>query len=284
MARAQKGTGAHQQELNACMANSSAAVSVSDLSVKRGKVQVFSGLDLELLPGRITGLMGPSGCGKSTLMRCIVGIQRVQGGTVTVLGQPAGTPSLRRRVSYSSQQASVYTDLSVAENVGYFTRLYGLPSSETDRVIEAVGLADQRRQRADDLSGGQLTRTSLALALLGAPELVVLDEPTVGLDPVLRADLWGIFRRLADEGITLIVSSHVMDEAGRCDDLLLMRMGRIVAHTTPADLLTESGTTDPDEAFLELIRRDEAHAARHSASGPAAHPGGAPRHAQEEDR
>lgn len=244
---------------------------------------MFDGLDLDLAPGRITGLMGPSGCGKSTLIRCIVGIQKVQGGTVTVLGLPAGAPSLRRRVSYSSQQASVYTDLSVAENVAYFTRLYGLAVSETDRVIEAVGLADQRGQRADDLSGGQLTRTSLAIALLGTPELVVLDEPTVGLDPLLRAELWGIFRALADSGITLIVSSHVMDEANRCDDLLLMRQGRIVAHTTPADLLLESGKSDPDEAFLELIRRDAA-GPRHSIDTPNEAPDTAPRHAQEVER
>jgi ABC-2 type transport system ATP-binding protein len=263
------------------MMNSSPAVSIAGLRVRRGKVQVFDGLDLDLAPGRITGLMGPSGCGKSTLIRCIVGIQKVQGGTVTVLGQPAGTPSLRHRVSYSSQQASVYTDLG--ENVAYFTRLYGLASSETDRVITAVGLADQRKQRADDLSGGQLTRTSLAIALLGSPELVVLDEPTVGLDPVLRAELWGIFRALADSGITLIVSSHVMDEANRCDDLLLMRAGRIVAHTTPANLLVESGKADPDEAFLELIRRDVA-GPRHSLNTPNEAPDSSPRHAQEDQR
>jgi ABC-2 type transport system ATP-binding protein len=265
------------------MMNLSPAVSIAGLRVKRGKVQVFDGLDLDLAPGRITGLMGPSGCGKSTLIRCVVGIQIVQGGTVTVLGQPAGKPSLRRRVSYSSQQASVYTDLSVGENVTYFARLYGLPASESDRVITAVGLADQRGQRADDLSGGQLTRTSLAIALLGSPELVVLDEPTVGLDPVLRAELWGIFRNLADQGITLIVSSHVMDEANRCDDLLLMRAGRIVAHTTPSNLLAESGKSDADEAFLELIRRHES-GPRHGLDTPNDAPAAAPRHAQEDQR
>lgn len=265
------------------MVTDSPAVSISGLRVKRGKVQVFDRLDLDLTPGRVTGLMGPSGCGKSTLIRCIVGIQKVQGGSVTVLGLPAGTPSLRRRVSYSSQQASVYADLSVSENIGYFARLYGLPSSEADRVISAVGLDDQRKQRADDLSGGQLTRTSLAIALLGSPELLVLDEPTVGLDPLLRAELWAIFRGLADSGITLIVSSHVMDEANRCDDLLLMRQGQIVAHTTPADLLTESGKSDPDEAFLELIRR-HGDAPRHSLDTPNDAPETAPRHAQEDLR
>lgn len=265
------------------MMNYSPAVSIAGLKVKRGKVQVFDGLDLDLAPGRITGLLGPSGCGKSTLIRCIVGIQKFQSGTVTVLGQAAGSPGLRRRVSYSSQQASVYTDLSVGENLSYFTRLYGLESSEADRVIAAVGLSDQTGQRADDLSGGQLTRTSLAIALLGSPELVVLDEPTVGLDPVLRADLWVIFRDLANKGITLIVSSHVMDEANRCDDLLLMRQGRIIAHTTPASLLSESGARDADEAFLELIRRDEA-GPRHSLAMPSEAPDTAPRHAEEDRR
>jgi len=255
-------------------------VVISGLRIKRGKVQVFDGLDLELSAGRITGLMGPSGCGKSTLIRSIVGIQKVQGGTVTVLGLRAGTPALRRRVSYSSQQASVYTDLSVAENIAYFARLHGLPRSEADRVIDAVGLTDQRNQRANDLSGGQLTRTSLAIALLGTPEVVVLDEPTVGLDPVLRYELWGIFRALADQGITLVVSSHVMDEANRCDDLLLMRAGRIIAHTTPALLLEESGKTDPDEAFLELIRRDTEEP-RHRLDGPPEDTDVPPRHAEE---
>ena len=234
------------------MMNSSPPVSIAGLRVRRGKVQVFDGLDLDLAPGRITGLMGPSGCGKSTLIRCIVGIQKVQGGTVTVLAQPAGTPSLRHRVSYSSQQASVYTDLSVGENVAYFTRLYGLASSETDRVITAVGLADQRKQRADDLSGGQLTRTSLAIALLGSPELVVLDEPTVGLDPVLRAELWGIFRGLADQGISLIVSSHVMDEADRCDELLFMRDGHVLAQGTPGELRARAGTDSLETAFMSF--------------------------------
>lgn len=251
------------------MVNIGAAVSVAGLRVKRGSVQVFDGLDVELQPGRITGLLGPSGCGKSTLIRSIVGVQKVQGGTVTVLGEPAGSASLRRRVTYSSQQASVYTDISVGQNITYFARLYGLGSHEIARVIDAVGLTDQRHQRADDLSGGQLSRTSLAIALLGDPELIVLDEPTVGLDPLLRAELWGIFRALAADGKTLLVSSHVMDEAGRCDDLVLMRSGRIVAHLSPGELLRESGRDDPDEAFLELIRRDMARSAgQGSVSGP----------------
>jgi ABC-2 type transport system ATP-binding protein len=233
-------------------------VSIRHLTVKRGRVQVFDSLDLDLAAGRLTGLLGPSGCGKSTLIRAIVGIQRVQGGTVTVLGQPAGHPALRHRVTYAAQADGVYLDLTVIDNVTYFARLAGLSRTEVDRVITAVGLTDHARQSAGKLSGGQLRRVSLAIALLGAPNLIVLDEPTVGLDPVLRADLWTLFGDLARDGASLIVSSHVMDEATRCDDLVLMRQGRIVAQVTPAALLAETGQPDAERAFLELIRRDTA--------------------------
>ena len=218
---------------------------------------MFDGLDLMIAAGRLTGLLGPSGCGKSTLIRSIVGLQQTQGGTVTVLDRPAGDPELRRRVTYSSQTDGIYLDLTVQANVSYFARLAGLGADEVERAIATVGLADQAKQRAGQLSGGQERRVSLAIALLGHPELIVLDEPTVGLDPVLRDQLWGIFRELANSGVTLIVTSHVMDEATRCDDLLLLRAGRVVAATTPAGLLERTGQPDAERAFLELIRRDE---------------------------
>lgn len=232
------------------------AVSVRDLRVKRGTTHVFDGLDLDIPRGQITGLLGPSGSGKTTLMRSIVGVQKVAGGTVTVLGEPAGSRPLRHRVSYDTQAASVYGDLTIRQNLRYFARLLGAPRRDVDRVIDEVGLADQRDQTIDSLSGGQESRVSLAVAMLGTPELLVLDEPTVGLDPLLRSELWVVFRRLADRGSTLIVSSHVMDEALRCDRLLLMRAGRIVADTTHELLLAETGTTDPDAAFLAIIERD----------------------------
>lgn len=232
------------------------AVSVRGLTVRRGKTEVFDGLDLDIPRGQITGLLGPSGCGKTTLMRSIVGVQKVAGGAVTVLGAPAGSRALRDRVAYDTQAASVYGDLTIHQNLRYFARLVGAPRSDVDRVIEQVGLADQRDQTIDSLSGGQESRVSLAVAMLGAPELIVLDEPTVGLDPVLRAELWDVFRGAADDGATLIVSSHVMDEALRCDRLVLMRAGRIIADTTPDGLLADTGTTDPDAAFLTLIERD----------------------------
>jgi len=243
------------------------AVHIRGLQVRRGKTEVFAGLDLDIPRGQITGLLGPSGCGKTTLMRSIVGVQKVAGGTVDVLGEPAGSRALRHRVSYDTQAASVYGDLTIRQNLRYFARLLGAPHSDIDRVIGEVGLSDQRDQTIDSLSGGQESRVSLAVAMLGTPELLVLDEPTVGLDPLLRSELWDVFRGLADAGTTLIVSSHVMDEALRCDRLLLMRAGRIIADTTPDGLLADTGTTDPDAAFLALIERDAHAGAQAGASG-----------------
>jgi ABC-2 type transport system ATP-binding protein len=233
-----------------------AAVEVRGLHVRRGRTEVFASLDFDVPRGQITGLMGPSGCGKTTLMRSIVGVQKIEGGTVTVLGAPAGTSAQRRRVAYDTQAASVYGDLTIEQNLRYFARIISAPKSDVDRVIEQVGLSGQARQTVDSLSGGQETRVSLAVAMLGSPELLVLDEPTVGLDPVLRAELWGLFRALASAGATIVVSSHVMDEALRCDRLILLRAGRIIADTTPAGLLSDTGETDPDAAFLALIERD----------------------------
>ncbi|MFE9245121.1 ABC transporter ATP-binding protein [Nocardiopsis sp. NPDC006938] len=229
------------------------AVVVRDLRVRRGGRTVFDGLDLEVARGGVTGLMGPSGCGKTTLMRTVVGTQRVRSGRVTVLGEQAGTPALRHRVAYDTQAASVYSDLTVEQNLRYFARLTGASRSDVGRVLDQVNLRDQASRRVDALSGGQASRVSLGVAILGRPELVVLDEPTVGLDPLLREELWEVFRSLTAEGATLVVSSHVMDEALRCDRLLLMRDGRLVADTTPERLLSETRTSDPDRAFLALI-------------------------------
>lgn len=234
-----------------------AAVQVRALRVRRGSTSVFDGFDVDIAAGAITGLLGPSGCGKTTLIRAIVGVQNVAGGDVTVLGHAAGSAALRRRVAYDTQGASVYGDLSVRQNLRYFARVVGAGAADIDRVIDQVGLRAQSHQRVDSLSGGQENRVSLAVAMLGSPELIVLDEPTVGLDPVLRAELWDAFRGLADAGASLLVSSHVMDEALRCDRLLLLRGGRLIADTTPAALLAETGAADPDAAFLALIRRDD---------------------------
>lgn len=237
------------------MMNSS-AVEISQLRVRRRKTHVFDGVDLTIPRGEITGLLGPSGCGKTTLMRSIVGVQRITSGDVTVLGEAGGSRRLRHRVAYGTQGAAVYGDLTVRQNLKYVAALLKAPKGDVDRVLDEVGLRPQAGQLVDSLSGGQSTRVSLGMALIGAPEVVVLDEPTVGLDPVLRSELWGLFRQLADRGVTMIVSSHVMDEALRCDRLLLMRDGRIIADTTPAALLLDTGTTDPEAAFLALIERD----------------------------
>jgi ABC-2 type transport system ATP-binding protein len=232
------------------------ALETRGLVVDRGGTRVLHELDVEIERGSLVGLLGPSGCGKSTLMRAIVGVQIVAGGTITVLGEPAGSPSLRRRVAYVTQAPSVYGDLTVRENLEYFARVLGA-REQIDAVIEAVGLAPHARDVARRLSGGELARVSLATALLGRPELLVLDEPTVGLDPLLRLELWERFRALAERGATLLVSSHVMDEAERCDRLLLMREGRMLASGSPAGLLERTGARDVESAFLQLIRAAE---------------------------
>jgi ABC-2 type transport system ATP-binding protein len=229
------------------------SVEVDDLHVVRGGVRAVDGVSLAVPAGQVTGLLGPSGCGKTSLLRSVVGVQIVRSGTVTVLGLPAGHRDLRHRIGYVTQAPSVYDDLTVAENLRFFARVLGLDRHEVDRCITAVDLDDHRDRVASRLSGGQRSRVSLAVALLGSPDLLVLDEPTVGLDPVLRRDLWELFHRLADDGAAVLVSSHVMDEAERCDRLLLMRAGRLLADESPRGLLERTGTADIESAFLALV-------------------------------
>lgn len=231
------------------------AVNIEHLRVVRGKRPALHDFSVTIARGSITGLLGPSGCGKTTLMRCIVGTQIVKSGTVTVLGRPAGSPALRRRVGYMPQDPTIYNDLRIVDNVRYFAALYGFDSRAADAAIERVGLTDHRTAFCGNLSGGQRTRASLACALVCRPELLVLDEPTVGLDPVLRVDLWEQFTELAHGGTTLMVSSHVMDEADHCGDLLLMREGHLVAHTTPTRLREDTGCPSLEDAFLSIIKR-----------------------------
>ncbi|MGY0002737.1 ABC transporter ATP-binding protein [Micromonospora sp. I033] len=233
------------------------AVSVRDLVVERGRRRVLQGISCAVPRGAVTGLLGPSGSGKTTLMRAIVGVQTVDSGTVSVLGRPAGAAELRRRVGYLTQAPSVYADLTVRENARYFAVLQGRGRAEADRAVADVGLASAADQLVGTLSGGQRSRASLACALVGDPELVILDEPTVGQDPVLRADLWARFHAMAAAGTTLLVSSHVMDEAARCDRLLLIRDGRLVADDTPDAVRATTGVDDLEEAFLRLIKASE---------------------------
>jgi ABC-2 type transport system ATP-binding protein len=237
------------------------AIEVRDLVVERGRRRVLHGIGCAIPRGTVTGLLGPSGSGKTTLIRAIVGVQIVRSGTVTVLGQPAGSAALRRTVGYVTQSPSVYADLSVRENARYFAALQGLGAAAADRAVADVGLADAAGQLVGNLSGGQRSRASLACAMVGTPELLVLDEPTVGQDPVLRADLWAQFHELARAGATLLVSSHVMDEAGRCDRLLLIRDGRLIGDDTPDAIRSRAATDNLEEAFLRLIKEQEEVAA-----------------------
>ena len=232
------------------------AIRIDRLRVVRGSKVVLPELSCEVAAGSVTGLLGPSGSGKTTLIRAIVGVQRIAGGRVDVLGEPAGSRPLRSRVGYMTQAPSVYRDLTVRENLRFFARVLGCEPEAVARAIADVSLESHADDVVARLSGGEQARVSLAAALLGSPELLVLDEPTVGLDPVLRRDLWNLFHDLAERGVTLLVSSHVMDEADRCDALLLLREGRLLAHGTPAELRALTGATSLDDAFLALIEAE----------------------------
>ena len=229
------------------------AIRIEALHVDRGGRPVLPGVSLEVAVGRVTGLLGPSGSGKTTLIRAIVGVQIVRSGTVEVLGLAAGSPDLRSRVGYMTQAPSVYPDLTVRENLRYFATLVRVGAERVDAVIRTVALDTHADQVVQTLSGGERSRVSLGAALLNEPDVLVLDEPTVGLDPVLRRELWELFHELARGGKTLLVSSHVMDEAERCDDLVLLRTGRVVAVDTPRALLVRTGARNLDEAFLALV-------------------------------
>jgi ABC-2 type transport system ATP-binding protein len=230
------------------------AIDIRGLRVIRGKREVLHSLDLQVSSGSITGLLGPSGCGKTTLMRAIVGTQIVESGEVRVLGDLAGSVALRRRVGYVTQSPSVYGDLTVTRNVQYFGALSGKSSADVAAAVDAVGLRRYADQTAADLSGGQRGRVSLACALVASPDVLILDEPTVGLDPVLRVELWERFADLARSGTTLLVSSHVMDEADHCAELILMRDGHLLAQLSPDELRAKTRCERLEDAFLELIR------------------------------
>jgi ABC-2 type transport system ATP-binding protein len=234
------------------------AVEVRDLVVVRGGRGVLDNLTFTIGSGGVTGLLGPSGCGKSTLMRSLVGVQQLASGSVRVFGEEAGGKALRHRIGYLTQAPSVYDDLTVTENLRFFAKVLGVGRDDVDRSIDAVDLRSHADQVVGRLSGGQSSRASLAVALLGHPDLLVLDEPTVGLDPVLRRDLWALFHRIADSGAAVFVSSHVMDEAERCDRLLLMREGRIIADGTPGEIREKTGSDDIEAAFLSIVAEDAA--------------------------
>jgi ABC-2 type transport system ATP-binding protein len=234
------------------------AVNIKNLSVTLGgQVKALKNVNLELPTGKTIGIIGPSGAGKTTLIRGIVGRLFTNKGSIAVFGQPAGSAALRQQVSYMTQELSVYADLTVKENITYFATMAGQSrrqSGETaDQVLRQVDLTDKKSSLVGSLSGGQKQRVYLAVALIGSPKLMVLDEPTVGLDPVLRANLWELFARLAGQGTTIIVSSHSMDEAEKCNDLVLIRGGKVIAHSSPQELCRQTGVKTVEESFLKLV-------------------------------
>ena len=231
-------------------------VRIADLKIVRDGKTIIPNLSMQIEHGKIVGLLGPSGSGKTTIFRSIVGVQAIQGGSITVLGKPAGSKNLRTRIGYFTQSASIYTDLTCIENLRYFAHILGDSEISVNEVLELVDLTKNRKQLATSLSGGERARLALATALLGKPELLILDEPTVGLDPVLRRDLWNLFHRLADQGKTLLISSHVMDEADRCDSLFLLRDGRVLASGTPQALKAEAHTEDMETVFISLVEKE----------------------------
>ncbi len=224
------------------------------VNVYRGKRLVLRDLNLEFTSGRIIGLLGPSGAGKTTIMRAIVGVQANVKGDVSVLGLPAGDRQLLTRVAYATQQSSVFEDLSLRENLVFAANMLDVPTSRVDEVISRVRLMGHEKQVVGTLSGGERSRASLAMALIGDPEILILDEPTVGLDPVLRAELWDLFHELSKQGKTLLISSHVMDEAERCDDLVFMRDGKLLVHDQLTKVLEATNSKSAEDAFLYLAR------------------------------
>ena len=235
-------------------ADGALAVSAHGVRKRYGSVEALSGLDVEVRAGEIYGLLGPNGSGKTTLIRCIAGLVRPDAGDITVLGRAPAEAASAGRLGYMTQSPALYGDLSVEENLDFFARLEGVDDTDDriDEVLATVDLAERKRSIVNSLSGGMRTRVSLAAALLHQPDLLLLDEPTVGVDPVLRREFWAHFRRLAAGGTTILVSSHVMDEASRCDRLGLILGGTLLAEGTSADLIRQTAAPDLETAFLAL--------------------------------
>lgn len=223
------------------------------LVVVKQRQTILDSLSFSVAPGMLTGLIGPSGSGKTTLMRTIVGLQIPSGGTLKVHNRIVGDKSLRREIGYVTQDPAIYDDLTVEQNLAYFARLIQAPKGSVQKAIEEVDLMPQKKQLASTLSGGQRARVSLAIALLGNPSVLILDEPTVGLDPVLRQKLWQLFADLAKAGRTIVISSHVMDEAERCEQVLLLRDGKLLWDASRNDLLKSTSTRSVEDAFLKLV-------------------------------
>jgi len=227
------------------------AVDVEDVQKKFGGIRALDGVTLRVRTGEIYGLLGPNGAGKTTLIRAIVGLVAPDAGTVTVLGRRMPDVDQLRNIGYMTQQAALYPGLSVEENAEFFAAINGVEGGVTE-ALELVSLEGRRKSVVSTLSGGMRQRLSLACALVHKPKVLLLDEPTVGVDPQLRVELWEDFRRMADGGTTIIVSSHVMDEAERCQRLGLIQYGKVLAEGTPAEVREQGGSNNLEEAFLRL--------------------------------
>ncbi len=230
-----------------------AAIRAVGLVKRFGPVIAVDGMTFDLAPGRIYGLLGPNGSGKTTLIRLLTGMTRATEGTAHVLGVRMPDRANLARIGYMTQGDGVYPALTAGENAQFFGAAYGVEdAAQVDEALRLVELADRAKTIAGTLSGGQRRRLSLACALVHKPPVLFLDEPTVGVDPLLRVQFWGHFRRLADAGTTIVVSSHVMDEADRCDELLFMRAGKVIARGSGEQLRAEAGTDDLEAAFLRF--------------------------------
>jgi ABC-2 type transport system ATP-binding protein len=229
------------------------AVRASGLVKTFGSIRAVDDVTFDLAPGRIYGLLGPNGSGKTTLIRLLTGLTRATKGSGEVLGVPVPSRAILARIGYMTQSDGIYPALTVGENARFFAATYGVRAAEAVRdALAFVDLADRTGSVAGTLSGGQRRRLSLACALIHRPPVLFLDEPTVGIDPLLRVEFWAHFRVLADGGATIIVSSHVMDEADRCDELLFIRSGKLIARGTGAEIRAQAGTVDLEQAFLRL--------------------------------
>jgi ABC-2 type transport system ATP-binding protein len=228
------------------------AVVMRDARIVRGGVEIVPSLTLEIPAGSVFGMVGPSGSGKTTIMRTILGLTRLAGGSATVLGLPAGDAALRSRIGYMPQGSGVYPDLSGRENLQFYASIYRAPGRRIDEVLDLMDLVRIADRPLSTYSGGEVQRVGLAMALMHQPELLVLDEPTVGLDPRIRRTLWDQFRAWADDGTTLIVSTHVMDEAERCHQIAFINNGQLVTAGTPDELRLRTGRSDLESAVLAL--------------------------------
>lgn len=233
-----------------------ASVEVEDVTKRFRDTEVLHGVTLRVRRGEIVGLVGPSGCGKTTLVDMIMGLSTPSSGNVLLEGEPAPFPSARRTLGCMPQDTALYEDITAAENIAFFGALYGLKRGQLkERSRQALALARldaTGNKLVRSFSGGMKRRLSLAIALLCKPEILVMDEPTVGLDPLHRCELWKGFHGLADNGSALLITTHMMDEARRCDRVAMMREGRLICCAEPETIIRETGCADLEGAFIQL--------------------------------